>query len=69
MNLILKTKRAVIFGKNLFFRSAATPSRASAHVYVYIYICHNIGTWWPFWDTHSIPLGAQFKVFPYNIDN
>ena len=30
-SLILKTKRAVILGKNLFLRSAAAPPRASAH--------------------------------------
>ena len=29
----------------------------------------SIRTWQPFWDTHSIPLGAQFKFFAYNIDN
>ena len=30
-SLILKAKRAVIFGKNLFLRSAATLPRASVH--------------------------------------
>ena len=39
------------------------------YIYTYIHICHNIGTWWPFWDTHSIPLGAQFNFFAYDIDN
>ena len=29
----------------------------------------SIGTWRPFWDTHSIPLGSQFKFFAYDIDN
>ena len=29
----------------------------------------NIGTWRPFWDMYSIPLGAQFKFFAYDINN
>ena len=30
---------------------------------MYMHICHNIGTWWPFWDTHSIPLGVHKMFF------